>query len=159
MLLKCEIEFKNYIARLRIRHLQAKAAMAERLKRAAGSFQDCVGLFAVVKSDLICIWNALENGSHQLLVLKIGKEQCLLHKQRLLVCCFIAIITHFTLASSLDGSYLLSQLLELNCTSMRTRVNTVYSGVTYIALKQQNNFLLQQAHCWIKCGNKACRSI
>lgn len=52
-----------------------------------------------------------------------------------------AAITHFMWASFLDSSYLLSQSLELNC--MRTRVNTVYSAVTYIALKQQNNFLLQ----------------
>lgn len=62
--MKYEIEFKNYTARLCIRHILAKAAMAERLKRAAGSFQDCVGLFAVVKSGLICIRNVLENGSH-----------------------------------------------------------------------------------------------
>ena len=80
------------------------------------------------------------------------------HMWRLLVCCFIATITHFISGSSLDSSYLLSQSLELNFTNMRTRANNVYCRVTYIALKKRNDFLLQQAHCWIKRENKAWRS-
>lgn len=81
-----------------------------------------------------------------------------LHARGLLVDWINAAVCHLTWASLGDRSYLLSHSSELNCISRKTWANAVYSRVTCAALKRLNNFLLQCAHCWMKCGNKAWRS-
>lgn len=133
-----------------------------RLKMASGFTLACIVMPTLYKT---CFpfgenrkWKNSEKWFPLHSLLQKKKNHPVVCAQRLLVGWSNAVVCHLTWASLGDGSYLFSHSSELNCISRKTWANTVYSRVTRAALKRLNNFLLQWAHCWMKCGNKAWRS-